>query len=159
MDLRKVKKLIEMVEASQIAEITVEDEGGKISVKKVGSSVEVMTLPAGTVPAAVPAAAPAVQPAAGPEGAGPAKDKLDEGLKPIISPMVGTFYRSPSPEAPAFVEVGDTVAVGQVLCIVEAMKLFNEIESEQTGKVARILVQNGEPVEYGQILMLIEEKK
>lgn len=156
MDLRKVKKLIEMVEASQIAEITVEDEGGKISVKKVGSSVEVMNLP---VSAAQPAAIPAAQPSAAPEGAAPAPPKIEEGLKPILSPMVGTFYRSPSPEAPPFVEVGDTVTVGQVLCIVEAMKLFNEIESEQAGKVARILVQNGEPVEYGQILMLIEEKK
>lgn len=145
-----------MVEASQIAEITVEDESGKISVKKTGSTVEVMTGPRGG--ASGPAAAVS-QPGAAPESGATVVEKIDEGFKPIISPMVGTFYRSPSPEVPAFVEVGDEVKIGQVLCIVEAMKLFNEIESEYTGRIGRILVKNGEPVEYGQILMLVEEKK
>ncbi|MFH0887373.1 MAG: acetyl-CoA carboxylase biotin carboxyl carrier protein [bacterium] len=147
MDLDLVKKLIEMVENSDISGLKVEEEGIKVDIKK-----EKMI--AAQVVSQMP------QPIAG--SPTPAEiipsEKIDTGLYPITSPMVGTFYLAPSPDAPSFVELGTAIEVGKVICIVEAMKLFNEIEAEVSGTVEKILVENAQPVEYGQTLMLIRKR-
>ncbi|MBU1027224.1 MAG: acetyl-CoA carboxylase biotin carboxyl carrier protein [Candidatus Margulisbacteria bacterium] len=141
-----VKKLIQVVKEEEISGLSVEENGVKYEVRRDA---------AGNIsasPAIVQAAAPA--PAAKTEVPDTSEE---EGLIAITSPMVGTFYRSPSPEAPAFIEVGAAVSSGKVVCIIEAMKLFNEIEAEASGKIVKILVENGQPVEYGQKLMLIKK--
>jgi len=150
MDLRKLKKLIDLVQESGIGEIEITEGEEKVRItRQVSAPPFVMAgmhpMSMGTAPAATPAAAAA--PAAVPE-----QPKGHE----LKSPMVGTFYRAPSPGAPAFVEVGQSVSKGQTLCIIEAMKLLNEIESDVSGTVKAILVENGQPVEYGQPLFLIE---
>ncbi len=157
MDIRKVKKLIEMLEESSLAEIEIREGEESIRISRAGSAAQpavthVTTHHVGghsqqaapAAPAAL-AATPAlvVEPAA-PTGHG------------VKSPMVGTFYRSPSPGAKSFVEIGDSVAVGDTLCIIEAMKMMNEIESDKAGIVKAILKQNGEPVEFGENLYIIE---
>jgi acetyl-CoA carboxylase biotin carboxyl carrier protein len=154
MDLRKLKKLIDLVQESGIGEIEITEGEEKVRIcrQPAGAAPVYMTAPAAMqIPVAglgVPAAAPA--PAL--EAAKP-EEPTGHSLK---SPMVGTFYRAPSPGAPAFVEVGQSVSKGQTLCIIEAMKLLNEIESDVSGTVKAILVENGQPVEYGQPLFLIE---
>lgn len=142
-DWEIVKKLIKTIKEEGISGLAIEEDGVKYEVQSSG----------GQIIAHPPMPTPA------PSGAGPVskKDKEDDGLTAIVSPMVGTFYRSPSPEAPAFIEVGQEVEPGKTVCIVEAMKLFNEIESEIRGKVVKILVENGQPVEYGQKLILINK--
>jgi acetyl-CoA carboxylase biotin carboxyl carrier protein len=144
MDLRKLKKLIDLVQESGIGEIEITEGEEKVRIsRQIAAAPGAMGAPAMqqvTVPAA-DAAAPAI-----PEPKGHA----------LKSPMVGTFYRAPSPGAPSFVEVGQAVVKGQTLCIIEAMKLLNEIESDVSGTVKAILVENGQPVEYGQQLFLIE---
>jgi acetyl-CoA carboxylase biotin carboxyl carrier protein len=149
MDLRKLKKLIDLVQESGIGEIEISEGEEKVRISRQPSGQPVM-MAAGMQPMAVgaPAAAPAAPeaPAAPPEPTG----------HTLKSPMVGTFYRAPSPGAPNFVEVGQSVTKGQTLCIIEAMKLLNEIESDVSGKVKAILVENGQPVEYGQPLFVIE---
>lgn len=154
MDLRKLKTLIDLVAESGIAELEITEGDDKVRIVK-SSPLPVYAPPAQTfaAPAAVPAsmgasAAPAPGAAA---SAAPASD-----ANAVKSPMVGTFYRAPSPGAPAFVEVGQTVKEGQPLCIIEAMKLLNEIEADKSGVVRQILVDNGEPVEYGQPLFIID---
>jgi acetyl-CoA carboxylase biotin carboxyl carrier protein len=150
MDLRKLKKLIDLVQESGIAELEVTE--GEERVKIVRSSraagetfVTVPAHPASPpAPPSPAAAAPAEPPAPPPEG------------HMVKSPMVGTFYRASAPDAKPFVEVGDTVKAGQTVCIIEAMKLMNEIESDQDGVVKAILVDNGQPVEYGEPLFVIE---
>ncbi|ENV2226936.1 acetyl-CoA carboxylase biotin carboxyl carrier protein [Neisseria gonorrhoeae] len=152
MDLRKLKKLIDLVEESGIAEIEVTEGEEKVRITR--------TIAAAAVPvyaAPVPAAAPAVTPAAAPvaasaPAAAPAARDLSDAQK---SPMVGTFYRAPGPNAAAFVEVGQQVKAGDTLCIIEAMKLMNEIEAEKSGTVKEILVENGTPVEFGEPLFII----
>ena len=144
-DWELVKKLIKIVKEEEISGLAVEEKGVKYEVRRDASGV-VSSSHSFAAPAPVPAAA-----------AAPAAASEEEGLTAITSPMVGTFYRSPSPEAPPFVESGDEVAPGKVVCIIEAMKLFNEIEAEVKGKVAKVLVENGQPVEYGQKLMLIKK--
>lgn len=145
MDIRKVKKLIELLEESGIAEIEIKE--GEESVRISRSAQVFATAPmAAPMPAPMPAAAPvaaAVEAPAVPSG------------HTVNSPMVGTFYRSSSPTAKSFVEVGDTVNVGDTLCIIEAMKMFNQIEADKTGKITDILVENGQPVEFGQPLFVI----
>lgn len=149
MDFKIIKKLIGILEQSQIAELSVEEEGVKVSLKKTPVETQVKVHPVPIPSQHVPAL----------EAAEKAKTaEPHEGLTPIISPIVGTFYRAPSPEAAPYVEVGDQIKKGQVVCIIEAMKMFNEIEAEISGKVMKILANNGEPVEYGQVLMLVEEK-
>lgn len=147
MDLRKLKKLIDLVQESGISELEVTEGEEKVRIAKhAGNAAPVANYyapPPAPVAAAAPAAAPVVAAPAEPEGAS------------IKSPMVGTFYRSSSPDAKNFVEVGDTVAAGDTLCIIEAMKLMNEIESDVAGTVKAILVENGQPVEYGQPLFVI----
>ena len=152
MDIRKIKKLIELVEESGITELEVSEEEGSVRISR--ATVAAPANVQYSIPAAAPApvAAPAA-PAAAP--AAPAAPEEVAGHK-IRSPMVGTFYRSPSPEAKAFVEVGQTVKVGDALCIVEAMKMMNRIEADKAGVVKAILVNDGEPVEFDEPLIIIE---
>jgi acetyl-CoA carboxylase biotin carboxyl carrier protein len=155
MDLRKLKKLIDLVQESGIGEIEITEGEEKVRISRHG--------PAG---APIMMAAPALQPMAmaAPSGApapgaaaaaSPAAPAQPEGHV-VKSPMVGTFYRAPSPGAPSFVEVGQSVTKGQTLCIIEAMKLLNEIEADASGTIKAILAENGQPVEYGQGLFVIE---
>ena len=151
MDLRKLKKLIDLVEESGIAEIEVTEGEEKVRITRTtAAAAPVYAAPAPV--AAAPVAAPATPAAAAP-AATPAARDLSNAQK---SPMVGTFYRAPGPNAAAFVEVGKQVKAGDTLCIIEAMKLMNEIEAEKSGVVKEILVENGTPVEYGEPLFIIE---
>ena len=152
MDIRKIKKLIELVEESGITELEVQEEEGTVRISRAAPAVA----PAAIQYAAAPVA-PAAAPSAAPVAAAPAEAPVAEisGYQ-VRSPMVGTFYRSPSPEAKAFVEVGQTVKVGDALCIVEAMKMMNRIEADKAGVVKAILVNDGEAVEFDQPLMVIE---
>ena len=153
MDIRKIKKLIELVEESGITELEVSEEEGSVRISR--ATVAAPANVQYSIPAAAPTpvAAP-VAPAAAP--AAPAAVPEEIAGHKIRSPMVGTFYRSPSPEAKAFVEVGQTVKVGDALCIVEAMKMMNRIEADKAGVVKAILVNDGEPVEFDEPLIIIE---
>jgi acetyl-CoA carboxylase biotin carboxyl carrier protein len=149
MDLRKLKKLIDLVQESGIAELEITEGEEKVKIVK-GGVVSVSAPPVMSMPAAAPSGAPA--PAAAP--AGETRDASPEGHV-VKAPMVGTFYRSPSPDAKVFVEVGQAVKEGDTICIIEAMKLMNEIEADASGVVKAILVENGQPVEYGQPLFIL----
>ncbi|MDO8437004.1 MAG: acetyl-CoA carboxylase biotin carboxyl carrier protein [Nitrosomonadaceae bacterium] len=150
MDLRKLKKLIELVEESGIGELEITEGEEKVRISKSGSMVQsYVNAPTALQPIAAPAAT-AIQ-----EAEAAAKDALPDGHM-VKSPMVGTFYRSSAPGANAFVEVGQAVKEGDTLCIIEAMKLLNEIESDKSGVIKTILVENGQPVEYGEPLFEIE---
>ena len=152
MDLRKLKKLIDLVEESGIAEIEVTEGEEKVRITRttaVSHAVYAAPAPAPVAPTAAPAPAAPASPAAAPV---PALNTANAQK----SPMVGTFYRAPSPTSPAFVEVGQTVKEGDTLCIIEAMKLMNEIEAEKSGVIKAILVENAQPVEYGEPLFIIE---
>ena len=152
MDIRKIKKLIELVEESGITELEVQEEEGTVRISRAAPAVA----PAAIQYAAAPVA-PAAAPAAAPVAAAPAEAPVAEiSGHQVRLPMVGTFYRSPSPEAKAFVEVGQTVKVGDALCIVEAMKMMNRIEADKAGVVKAILVNDGEAVEFDQPLIVIE---
>jgi acetyl-CoA carboxylase biotin carboxyl carrier protein len=149
MDLRKLKKLIDLVQESGIAELEITEGEEKVRISRAGQPGPAymampQTMPMQQVAAAAPAAA-----AAAPAIAAPVEGHV------VKSPMVGTFYRSASPGAKAFVEVGDRVNAGDTLCIIEAMKLLNEIEADQGGQVKEVYVENGQPVEYGEPLFLI----
>jgi len=150
MDLRKLKKLIDLVEESGISELELTEDGEKVRISRNFTSNAAIQqyAPAPMQYSAPQFAASAAAPAAAEAPA------VEEGHA-VKSPMVGTFYRSPSPDAKAFVEVGDTVAVGDTLCIVEAMKLLNEIESDKAGVIKKILVDNGQAIEYGEPLFII----
>ena len=154
MDLRKLKTLIDLVAESGISELEVTEENDKVrivnKVQTVAVAAPVAAAPvvaAAPTPVAAPVAAPAAAPA-------PAAEVKVEGTQ-VASPMVGTFYRAPSPGAAPFVSVGDKVTAGQTLCIIEAMKLLNEIEAETSGTIKEICVENGQPVEFGQTLFII----
>ena len=149
MDLRKLKKLIDLVQESGIAELEITEGEEKVKIVK-GGVVSVSAPPVMTMPAAAPAGAP-------PATAAPAGETRDAGQEGHVvkAPMVGTFYRSPSPDAKVFVEVGQAVKEGDTICIIEAMKLMNEIEADASGVVKAILVENGQPVEYGQPLFIL----
>ena len=148
MDIRKVKKLIELLEESNIGEIEIKEGEESVRISRHGAQQAVPVAYAAPAPSAP---APAETPAA--ESAAPAAAPVADNA--VLSPMVGTFYRSPSPEAPSFVEVGQTVRVGDVLCIVEAMKMMNQIEADRAGTVTAIHVENGEAVEFDQPLISI----
>ncbi|WP_373777651.1 acetyl-CoA carboxylase biotin carboxyl carrier protein [Glaesserella sp.] len=154
MDIRKIKKLIELVEESGITELEVSEEEGTVRISRAApqaAAVQYVAAPQ-TAPAPV-----ATAPAATPQQAAPAPVASSEvSGHAVLSPMVGTFYRSPSPEAKPFVEVGQSVKVGDSLCIVEAMKMMNRIESDKAGVVKAILVNDGEAVEFDQKLFIIE---
>jgi acetyl-CoA carboxylase biotin carboxyl carrier protein len=156
LDIRKVKKLIELLEESGIAEIEIKEgeEAVRISRMPTGGYVTHMQAPMMQAPAAIaaPAAAPAAAATAAP--AAPAARHANEHV--VAAPMVGTFYASASPGAKHFVEIGTEVKEGQVLCIIEAMKMMNQIESDKAGKVTAIMATNGDPVEFGQPLFVIE---
>lgn len=157
MELKEIQSLIKFVSESGVDEVDIERKDFKLSIKKLPPNVvQAPQVVQATIPASAPVAqvaeskAPVAETAATP--AEPAASKLVE----IKSPMIGTFYRSSSPDKPAFVNVGDEVGSGDVICIVEAMKLFNEIESEISGKIVKVLVENAQPVEYDQPLFLVE---
>jgi acetyl-CoA carboxylase biotin carboxyl carrier protein len=150
MDLRKLKKLIDLVQESGIAELEITEGEEKVKIVK-GGAVTAVAAPAAVAaaPAMESRAAPATGPAATAEANG------GQGGHVVKAPMVGTFYRSPSPDAKPFVEVGQAVKEGDTICIIEAMKLMNEIEADASGSVKAILVENGQPVEYGQPLFIL----
>jgi len=150
MDIRKVKKLIELIETSDVAEIEIKEGEESVRISRNSSAAPAAYSYHAPPPAAPPAAAEPA-PAAAPD---PAAEPAGKG-KALLSPMVGTFYRAPSPSSPPFVEVGQTVEAGDVVCIVEAMKMMNQIEAEHGGVVEAILVEDGEPVEFDQPLMRI----
>ncbi|WP_114908613.1 acetyl-CoA carboxylase biotin carboxyl carrier protein [Haemophilus haemolyticus] len=155
MDIRKIKKLIELVEESGITELEVQEEEGTVRISRAAPAIApaAVQYAAAPVVAPIPAAAPAqAQAAATPAPA--ASDELSGHL--VRSPMVGTFYRSPSPEAKAFVEVGQSVKVGDALCIVEAMKMMNRIEADKAGVVKAILINDGDAVEFDEPLIVVE---
>ena len=152
-DINQIRELVRIAEESGVGEITVEEEGTRVSVRMPGAApagAAAAPAPAAAAPVAATAAAPAPAPAAAPEGSRPAS------WKPVTAPMVGTFYAAPAPGEPAFVQVGDEVAAGQTLCIVEAMKLMNEIEAEEIGTVREICVKDGDPVEFGTVMFYVE---
>jgi acetyl-CoA carboxylase biotin carboxyl carrier protein len=156
MDLDLIKKLVKIVDTSSVTDLEIEENGLKIKIAKKVRSSQVITQ--GQIPVA--SAQPVLQPAAG-SAEETAKQKAEiepipSNLHEIRSPIVGTFYRAPAPDADSYIQIGSTVSPGSVLCIVEAMKLMNEIESDVAGKVVKILVENGKPVEYNQPLFLIE---
>ena len=160
MDVDAIKQILDLVREHELTEFELEQAGVKLRVKKQGAAV---TLAAPQVPvmvaapAAVPAPAPlapAAAPAAVPAPAAPAAEPLE--LSVVTSPIVGTFYLSPDPSSPPFVEVGQRVKKGQTLCIIEAMKLMNEIESEYEGEIVKVYVENGQPVQYGERLFAVK---
>ena len=153
MDIRKIKKLIELLEESGLAEIEITEGEESVRIARNAPAAQVLTQYA-AAPAPVAAAAPVQAAAPATSAAAQAPAARDENL--VTAPMVGTFYASPAPGAKSFVEVGQEVRVGQVLCIIEAMKMMNQIESERAGKVVAVLAKNGEPVEFGQPLFAIE---
>ncbi|MEJ5897977.1 acetyl-CoA carboxylase biotin carboxyl carrier protein [Aquabacterium sp. G14] len=155
MDLRKLKTLIDLVSESNVSELEITEADGKVRIVKAGAAPVVMMQAAPqAAPVAAAAAAPAAAEAAPAAAAAPAP-AVETGHV-VTSPMVGTFYRASSPGAKAFAEVGDTVKAGQAVCIIEAMKIMNEIEADKDGVISKILVENGKPVEYGQPLFIIE---
>jgi acetyl-CoA carboxylase biotin carboxyl carrier protein len=150
MDLRKLKKLIDLVQESGIGEIEITEGEEKVRISRQAAAAPMLV-------ASPPMQAFAAGPAAGiASPAAPTAAPAQPAGHTLKSPMVGTFYRAPSPGAPSFVDVGQSVSKGQTLCIIEAMKLLNEIESDASGTIKAILVENGQPVEYGQPLFLIE---
>ena len=156
MDIRKVKKLIELLEESNIGEIEIKEGEESVRISRHGNQPAApvaYAAPALVAPAPAPAAAPAPAEAPAAEAAVPAAAPVADNA--VLSPMVGTFYRAPSPDAPSFVEVGQTVRVGDVLCIVEAMKMMNQIEADRAGTVTAIHVENGDAVEFDQPLISI----
>ena len=156
MDIRKIKKLIELVEESGITELEVSEEEGTVRISRAAPAIA----PAAVQYVAAPQQAPVSAPVAPPTESAPAQEASSVSSEgsghAVLSPMVGTFYRSPSPDAKPFIEVGQQVKVGDALCIVEAMKMMNRIESDKAGVVKAILVNDGEAVEFDQKLVIIE---
>lgn len=155
MDFKQIQELIKMINKSNISELSIEQDKFKITIKQKDNEVQqIVTVPAmqAVQPVALAQQAVATAPAAG----APAAPPVTSNLITIKSPMIGTFYRSAGPDKAAFVNVGDEVTTGKVVCIIEAMKLFNEIESEVSGKIVKVLVDDASPVEYDQPLFLVE---
>jgi acetyl-CoA carboxylase biotin carboxyl carrier protein len=150
MDIRKIKKLIDLIQESDVAEIEISEGEESVRISRNSTSAPVTYAAPAPAPVSVSVAAPAAEVAA------PAAAPVDNLANAVRSPMVGTFYRSSSPEAPAFVEVGQQVAAGDVICIIEAMKMFNQIEADRSGTVKAILAENAQPVEFDEPLIIIE---
>ena len=153
MDLKEIKRLITLIEDANISHFSIEEDGTKIEVKKEFSNVPQTTavvLPQTHAPSIIP-----TPPSSEQNTPIETTKSNTNGLTPIKSQMVGTFYTASSPDSPPFIKVGDTIENGQVICVIEAMKLFNEIESETTGVIEEICVKNGDPVEFGQPLFLV----
>ena len=154
MDIRKIKKLIELLEESGIAEIEIKEGEEAVRISRMPTGAVVSHAPATPAPAPAPAPAPpGTLPAAAAEAPGKPKNANEH---VITAPMVGTFYGSPSPGAKPFVEIGDEIKVGQVLCIIEAMKMMNQIEADKGGRITSVMARNGDPVEFGQPLFVVE---
>jgi acetyl-CoA carboxylase biotin carboxyl carrier protein len=147
MDTKEIQRLLDYIAKSPLAEVSIETEGLKVSVKKFGEAAPVVSVVAAAPVAAAPVAA------AAPAAPAPAADNLYT----VKSPMIGTFYRAAGPDKDNFVEVGSEIAPGKTVCVIEAMKLFNEIDSEISGKIVKILVDNASPVEFDQPLFLVEK--
>ena len=159
MNQKELKELIEFLIEKDIAEFELERGDVKVKIKRAGEHTIVHSAAEPRFYAVPPAPAPAVAAPSAPAAAAPVTPAPEEGLHTVKSPIVGTFYEAPSPGAPPFVKAGDVVEVGQVLCIVEAMKLLNEIESDVAGEIVKKLATNGQPIEYGQELFVIRPKK
>jgi acetyl-CoA carboxylase biotin carboxyl carrier protein len=153
MDLKQIHDLIKVVNKSNIGEISIEDKDGKVTIKQKEDKVTVTSAPA-QVYAAAPVATPVSAPA--PTAAAPVAAPVVDNLITIKSPMIGTFYRRAAPDKPLMAEEGTEVSPGKVVCIIEAMKLFNEIESEVKGTIVKVLVEDASPVEYDQPLFLVQ---
>jgi acetyl-CoA carboxylase biotin carboxyl carrier protein len=153
MDLKQIHDLIKVVNKSNIGEISIEDKDGKVTIKQKEDKITVTSAPAQTVYTSPPAAAPT---AAAPVASAPAAAPAADNLITIKSPMIGTFYRRASPDKPLLAEEGTEVSAGKVVCIIEAMKLFNEIESEVKGTIVKVLVEDASPVEFDQPLFLVQ---
>jgi acetyl-CoA carboxylase biotin carboxyl carrier protein len=157
LDLKELKEILQLLDEKEIAEFELEEQGIKLRIRKAANSpqphVTLAATPVASVAAVTSAASAPAEPRPVPAAAGPAA--VDEGLHMIKSPIVGTFYRARDPNSPPFVEPGDRVKAGQVLCIIEAMKMMNEIESEVAGEVVRVFRENGNPVQYGEPLFAI----
>ena len=153
-DIRKLKELVRLMVTNDLSELDLRDEQQQVTVKRGGNQAQpVIQQIAPAAPAPVAAAPTAVAP---PAAAAPVEPAADDGLVPVESPMVGTFYAKPNPEKPNFVSVGDSIGPDTVICLIEAMKIFNEIKAERSGTVAKVLVENGDAVEFGQPLLLIK---
>ena len=159
MDLRELKEILQILEEKEITEFELEEEGMKLRIRKAAASLNHSAAAASPVPlvhtvmpSAVNVAVPPPAPATAPAAPVPVLTAEDQGLVTVKSPIVGTFYRAPDPGSPAFVSVGDHVRVGQVLCIIEAMKLMNEIEAEVAGEIVKVHHETGQPVQYGEPL-------
>ena len=158
MDLKQIHELIKIVNKSNIGEISIEDKDGKVTIKqKEEAAVTYSSTPSQAVYAPAPAAAPVAAPAV--SAPAPAAAPKADNLITIKSPMIGTFYRRASPDKPLLADIGTDVAAGKVVCIIEAMKLFNEIESEISGTIVKVLVEDASPVEFDQPLFLVEPNK
>jgi acetyl-CoA carboxylase biotin carboxyl carrier protein len=160
-DFDQIRELLSVVGQTNITELTIESGDEKITVKKAppggAASIELPLQPGANLPAgAAPAAQLPAEPPRAAEQPTASEAARSNGLVPITSPMVGTFYRAPSPSAPPFVDVGDVVNVGQTVCIIEAMKLMNDLPSEVSGRIVKICVENGTTVEYGQPLFMVD---
>jgi acetyl-CoA carboxylase biotin carboxyl carrier protein len=156
MDLDLIKKLVKIIDASGVTDLEIEENGMKVKLAKKIRNTQVVSQTQIPLPSAQPVQQATETKAVEPEKSKKEAEEIPSNLHEIRSPIVGTFYRAPGPDADSYVQVGSEVSSGSVLCIVEAMKLMNEIESDVGGKVAKILVENGKPVEYNQPLFLIE---
>lgn len=164
MNIKEIQDLIKFVAKSGVSQVDIEQKDFKITIKTeaehreekqiIVQAAAPAAMPVAAAPAAIPAAAPVAAAPAAPQAATPASD--DSKYVTVKSPIIGTFYRSPSPDKDPFVSVGDTIATGDTVCIIEAMKLFNEIESEVSGKIVKVLVDDSSPVEYDQPLFLVD---
>ncbi len=152
MDTKEIQRVLDYIAKSPLAEVSIETEGLKVSVKKNSAAAPTVTVAAAPAPVAAPAAVAAPAPAAAPAAA-----PVADNLYTVKSPMIGTFYRAAGPDKDNYVEVGTEIAPGKTLCMIEAMKLFNEIDAEVSGKIVKILVDNASPVEFDQPLFLVEK--
>ncbi len=158
MDLKQIKQIIDLMKRSELTEFAVEEEGFKLKIRRGATGLPIVSTSPGSNPPfayAEPASASAPAPAAAPATPAPAGDEA--GVTYVKSPMVGTFYRAASPESKPFADVGTKVVENSVICIIEAMKIMNEIQAETKGAVLEVLVENGQPVEYGQKLFKIKQ--
>ena len=156
MNLTQIQELIKFVSKSGVSEVAIEQKDFKITIKATEAKGKVQEVIQVAMPAAAPVAMPAAAPAAAPAAPAAPAAEAKGNLIEVRSPMIGTFYRSPAPDKPAFIEVGQTIKAGDTVCVIEAMKLFNEIEAEVSGTIVKVLVNDSTPVEYDQPLFLVE---
>lgn len=157
MDLKQIKQIIDLMKRSDLTEFAVEEEGFKLKIRRGHNGAPIVTSNGGSVAAVPEMPANSSSASAAPLAVAPGGEKEEAGFSYIKAPMVGTFYRSPSPESPPFAEINAKVSENSVICIIEAMKIMNEIQAEAKGTVVEILVENGQPVEYGQRLFKIKQ--